>query len=567
MSKNKRLTDVTAGSLLDSLLLSASSVGFNKTGNIVEWCENFYYVDDEESGGLRPIKLAPHQKRIFYDITEYDEDGRLPYTTIVYSCPKKSGKTALAGMFGLWYAFNEYAPNEIYVMANDLEQSQGRIFRAMWKSLHANPATQHIVGADHPLPSRNQDMIILPNGTFIQALSNDYAGAAGSNHGLTLWSELWGFFSENSRRLWDELTPVPTRKNSIRYVETYAGFLGESELLEEIYRRMVEDEKGNEREDKRIYKDGFEVDGVWYNTPLPVYVDKESKTYVYWDTEPRMPWQTEEYYAAEAKTLRPSAFIRLHRNSWVASTNQFISSEMWRECEYDPTHEIWGRAIELPQVLGADASTKKDKTGLISVSYDPELKLFFVRWHKLWEAEENELFDGEKIIDLEETIKKEIIRASENIRQLQAVYYDPYQLHAIATDLKKRKIEMVEFPQHSLRMKADSNLYTVISQKRLVVYPDDDLRNHVTKAKAKEYEEGKVRITKGKSMDKVDLAVALSMAVWGAEEQYNAKKQWKKLKFASINTRSDDEKSKQNATSTRNQINRLFRRRNPFGIR
>src|SRR5690606_30035736 len=180
-------------------------------------------------GGLRPIKMAPHQRRIFYDITEYDEDGRLPYTTIVYSCPKKSGKTALAGMFGLWYAFNEYAPNEIYVMANDLEQSQGRIFRAMWKSLHANPATQHIVGADHPLPSRNQDMIILPNGTLIQALSNDYAGAAGSNHGLTLWSELWGFFSENSRRLWDELTPVPTRKNSIRYVETYAGFLGESE--------------------------------------------------------------------------------------------------------------------------------------------------------------------------------------------------------------------------------------------------------------------------------------------------------------------------------------------------
>ena len=50
-------------------------------------------------------------------------------------------------------------------------------------------------------------------------------------HGLSSWDELWGYTSESSRRLWEALTPVPTRKNSIRFISTYAGFEGESGLL------------------------------------------------------------------------------------------------------------------------------------------------------------------------------------------------------------------------------------------------------------------------------------------------------------------------------------------------
>jgi hypothetical protein len=73
--------------------------------------------------------------------------------------------------------------------------------------------------------------IFLANGTTITAISGDYAGAAGSNHGWLSYDELWAYTSESSRRLWEELTPVPTRKNSIRFITTYAGFEGESELL------------------------------------------------------------------------------------------------------------------------------------------------------------------------------------------------------------------------------------------------------------------------------------------------------------------------------------------------
>ena len=60
--------------------------------------------------------------------------------------------------------------------------------------------------------------IYLANGTTVTAISGDYAGAAGSNHGFVSYDELWAYVSESSRRLWEELTPVPTRRNSIRFI-------------------------------------------------------------------------------------------------------------------------------------------------------------------------------------------------------------------------------------------------------------------------------------------------------------------------------------------------------------
>ncbi len=43
--------------------------------------------------------------------------------------------------------------------------------------------------------------------------------------------------SESGHRLFDECVPPPTRKVSARLTVTYAGFEGESELLEGLYKR------------------------------------------------------------------------------------------------------------------------------------------------------------------------------------------------------------------------------------------------------------------------------------------------------------------------------------------
>jgi hypothetical protein len=57
-----------------------------------------------------------------------------------------------------------------------------------------------------------------------------------------VFDELWGYISERAQRLWDEMVPVPTRKVSIRLTVTYAGFEGESTLLESLYNRALQGE-------------------------------------------------------------------------------------------------------------------------------------------------------------------------------------------------------------------------------------------------------------------------------------------------------------------------------------
>jgi phage terminase large subunit-like protein len=52
------------------------------------------------------------------------EDGRLPYSEVVYSCPKKSGKTTIAALVMEYFGLFIEAPNEVYSCANDLEQAQ-----------------------------------------------------------------------------------------------------------------------------------------------------------------------------------------------------------------------------------------------------------------------------------------------------------------------------------------------------------------------------------------------------------------------------------------------------------
>ena len=66
---------------------------------MVEWCENNIILDD---GKL--IKFEPHQREILNHVFTFDENGKLLYSTIVYSCIKKSGKTETNACTQAWFA-------------------------------------------------------------------------------------------------------------------------------------------------------------------------------------------------------------------------------------------------------------------------------------------------------------------------------------------------------------------------------------------------------------------------------------------------------------------------------
>ena len=155
------------------------------------------FIDDRVRKNERgqPFRLFDHQREILRHAFASDAEGRLPYDTLLYACPKKSGQTTLNAAVTLWWTLTQQASNEVLVIANGLEQAQGRVFAAIAGVLTHNP------GLDSGAKVLTKE-VRLSNGTVITATASEYAGAAGSNHGWTSWDELWGYTSESARRLW-----------------------------------------------------------------------------------------------------------------------------------------------------------------------------------------------------------------------------------------------------------------------------------------------------------------------------------------------------------------------------
>jgi phage terminase large subunit-like protein len=211
-----------------------------------------------------PFQLFLHQRTFLQAAFQFEPDGELTCNTITYGATKKSGKSTTNGIVTLWWAFTQEAPNEILIIANDLEQATSRVFQTLKGLLRHNPE----LGCCAKVQAK---LITLTNGTTIRPIASEYAGAAGSNHGFTSWDDLWAYTSERSWRLWEELTPVPTRRNSVRFITTSAGFLNESALLLNLYRQGV-------GLDEHVEGQGVRVD-----TNLPIYLNHAARQLTMWD--------------------------------------------------------------------------------------------------------------------------------------------------------------------------------------------------------------------------------------------------------------------------------------------
>jgi len=204
----------------------------------------------------------------------------------------------------------------------------------------------------------------------------------------------------------------------------------------------------------------------------------------------------------------------MHRNQWVGNTDTFVPIEWWDACKHDDMPEI---PHNHPLVVAADAAVSDDTFGLIKVGRHPDVKnypnVICIWWAKAWKPGLHSKIDFQGTE--EEPGPELMIRrffASENIIQLA---YDPYQLHDMATRLKKDHLGWIRaFNQGMDRLIADSQFRDMIRERRIWHDGNLDLREHMKNADAKiDNEDRKVRIVKRVDKLKIDLAVCASMAV------------------------------------------------------
>ena len=277
----------------------------------------------------QPFVLLAAERAFLQHAFKLDAAGRLLYPEQLYGAPKKSGKTGFAALHMLTTVLLfGGAYGESYALANDQEQAISRVFQAIRRIVEASPLLRREAKI-------TQDKIIFPafSNATVTAIASDAASAAGANPVISTFDELWGFRSERSRRLWDEMVPPPTRKIACRLTTTYAGYTGESILLEELYARG--------KALPEIAPNLHAGDGLLF----------------FWSHEPVAPWQDEAWLAAMRKTLRPNAYARMIENQFVSAESQFVDMAAWDQCvqpSLTPTLE------RIPIYVGVDASTKRD---------------------------------------------------------------------------------------------------------------------------------------------------------------------------------------------------------------
>lgn len=439
--------------------------------DIIKFGNEQFYIPETRS----PIILEEWQKEEILKPLFY---GDRNYTMALIGETKKSGKSTLAALIAEWFLFYGENYSEIYLAARDKDQASWIVFSKLVKAIEMNKYAL--------IRSKiTKDAIEVPSkGSVLRCLPTDVS-CAGLNPNLVIFDELWSYEYKSMQNFFEEMTTVPTRKNPLALIVTYAGYDDESLLY-------------------RLYKKGMELK----KNPDPSF-------FFYWEGENgvpinRMNWQTEKYLKQQKGRLRKNTYLRLHENRWVSSVTQFIDIDRFDKCVNkdlapilpDKKIKIW---------VGVDASVSGDSTAVVAVTRRKG-KIILANYKKWQPTKKNP-------IDLEETVEKYIIDLDRAFN-LQLAYYDPYQLHRSSVTLKKKGIFMKELPQTvSNTIEFSQNLYDLIQFGNIEFYPSPEVRRHIKACQAKEMERG-YRIVKGNKSNKIDIAIAGAMACLGAVKSF-----------------------------------------------
>lgn len=207
----------------------------------------------------------------------------------------------------------------------------------------------------------------------------------------------------------------------------------------------------------------------------------------------------------------------LLRAEWEdeSDTEKFINIIWWDNCRDD----IPPLGRNEPLVISLDANKGSTNVGyvadcfsMVAVSRHPNRpEDVAVRYCGIWQPQPGQLMDYQPA-------EQELKRLCANYSVLE-VAYDPHQLHKMATDMQREGLGFFkEFNQQGDRLKADTQLQTMIMSRQIAHDGNPLLRQHIDNANAKKYTEGtgnekSIRLVKRSSSLKIDAATALSQGV------------------------------------------------------
>lgn len=446
----------------------------------VAWIEREFYIPET----MQPIQLVPYQRAVVREALRRDESGDFAYSLVLYSDLKKSAKSAISAAVALALAWH-HEWETVRIVANDLKQAESRTFHYIRRAILLNPRLKAVCKV-------TGYKITLPNNTIIEAVPIDPGGEAGGGDLFLCWTELWAAKNKAARQMWSETSLSPLKfGKSLRWCESYAGFENESPLLETLYANAV------------LAGDPVSLDDA--DAPDDLELTRSGRTLALWNTKPRCPWQTDEFYAQAEREYTPNEFRRHHRNQWVTSVDVFVDPLWWDACRGE--FPDFGRK---PLVVSADAGVSDDCFAIVAGHLIDGV--LYPRYCRIWHAPPGgKILYSNTLQPEDETTPEGYLRYLARTHHLVYVTYDEYQLHDFMTRIQMSLgVACEAFPQGKQRAISDKMLYDTIRDGRLVHDGNAGLSEHVKNANRKAEGEH-LRIVKRAQEKKIDAAVCLSM--------------------------------------------------------
>jgi phage terminase large subunit-like protein len=427
------------------------------------------------------LKLEKWQREFLNELFLIYDDGERVYREALLGIARKNGKSTLSAAIGLYLlmASGEMGP-EVYVAAGSKDQAR-IVFNQAREFVDASPRLRDW------LTVMKDSITCKSNHGVFRVLAAD----AGTNYGLNpsgvVIDEL--HVHEDPELYYSLTTGQLAREAPLVVSITTAGFDRDS-ICYSLYERGRELMETGGIEAMRKAAFLFK----WYEAPATATVQDMDG----WQAANPSSWIRAVDLKRESERLPESVFRRLHLNQWTEAEDAWIKPHQWDACKgtpiFDPNKPL--------ECIAVDVGVRRDSSAFV-----------WGQWHQ------DTLHIGQEIMlpeDEGDTFGVADIRArlAQRYRSHTAkeVGYDPWSFRESAEILAEMGIPMVEFPQNNSRMApASEQLYELVTERRLVHDGNREMRRQVLAAVVQPTDRGGWRISKRKSLERIDAAMALAM--------------------------------------------------------
>ena len=467
----------------------------------------------------KPFLLLPWQETIIRDLFGVVKaDGYRQFKQSIVFIPKKAGKTELAAAIALYLLCADGEQRaEIYGAAAD-RQMASLVFNVAADMIRLSPALRKRCKI---LDSRKR-IVFEPTNSFYQVLSSDADRAHGvSAHGVIV-DEI---HVQKSPDLFNVLTKGSgdARRQPLQFIISTAGDNTHS-IGFELFQK-ARDLLAGRKTDPTIYPVVYAADPDDDWTDPAVWAKANPSLGV---TFPESAMR-EACESAKQNPSEENVFKTLRLNMWVHQAVRWMPMQKWKACEAPYTSEsLYGR----PCYAGLDLSSTQDLTALVLVfpplATDEPYKILSYAWvpeetidqrsrrdhvnYDLWKRQGHILSTEGNVVDYQSILQK-ILELAE-LYDIREIAYDRWNAQMLIQHLADEGMTVVPFGQGFVSMSPPTKeLMRLVLEGKLVHNENPVLDWCMDNVVVQTDPAGNIKISKAKATEKVDVAVALVMAL------------------------------------------------------